>query len=91
MRNTDKLFLGAAVLLCIAGFFTAAYLWTPSDSAYVVGLQTRYIIPVLPMILLLLRVPAVSCRKDITDFLTVTAVLANAWYIVDALNVTLLT
>lgn len=90
MRNTDKLFLGAAVLLCIAGFFAAAYLWTPSGSAYVVGLQTRYIIPVLPMLLLLLRMPAVSCRKDISNFLTVAAVLANVLYFTDALNVTLL-
>lgn len=90
MRNTDKLFLGAAVLLCIAGFFAAAYLWTPSDRAYVVGLQTRYIIPVLPMLLLLLRMPAVSCRKDISNFLTVAAVLANVLYFTDALNVTLL-
>ncbi|MGN0571712.1 MAG: DUF2142 domain-containing protein [Candidatus Fimenecus sp.] len=89
MRNTDKLFLGAAVLLCIAGFCAAAFLWTPSNESYVVGLQTRYIIPVLPMILLLMRVPSLSCRKDITNFLTVTAVLANALYIVDALNVTL--
>lgn len=90
MRNTDKLFLGAVVLLCIAGFFAAAYLWTPSDRAYVVGLQTRYIIPVLPMILLLLRVSSISCRKDITNFLTVTAVLVHALYIVDALKVTML-
>lgn len=90
MRNTDKLFFGVAVLLCIAGFCAAAYLWTPSGSPYVVGLQTRYIIPVLPMILLLLRVPSVSCRKDITNFLTVAAVLANALYIVDALKVTML-
>ena len=91
IRNTDKIFLGGAILLCIAGFCAAAFLWTPNVETYVFGLQTRYMIPVLPMILLLLRVPAVSCRKDITDFLTVTAVLANALYIVDALNVTLLT
>lgn len=90
MRNTDKLFFGATVLLCIAGFFAAAYLWTPQGSAYVVGLQTRYIIPVLPMLLLLLRMPAVSCRKDITNFLTVAAVLANVLYFTDALCVTLL-
>ncbi|MGN0519557.1 MAG: DUF2142 domain-containing protein [Candidatus Fimenecus sp.] len=90
MRNTDKIFLGSSILLCIAGFCAAAFLWTPVFESYVVGLQTRYIIPVLPMLLLLLRVPALSCRKDITNFLTVTAVLTNALYIVDALNVTML-
>ena len=79
------------LILWILFVTAAAFLWTPNGETYVFGLQTRYMIPVLPMILLLLRVPAVSCRKDITDFLTVTAVLANAWYIVDALNVTLLT
>lgn len=90
IRNTDKIFLGGVSLLCIAGFCAAAFLWTPIGESHVFGLQTRYMIPVLPMILLLLRMPAVSCRKDITNFLTVTAVLANALYIVDALNVTLL-
>ena len=90
MRNTDKLFFGASILLCIAGFCAAAFLWTPIEETCVFGLQTRYIIPVLPMILLLLRVSSISCRKDITNFLTVTAVLVHALYIVDALQVTML-
>lgn len=88
-RATDKIFYSATALLCIAGFCAAAFLWTPYTSDYVVGLQTRYILPILPMLLLLLRMPSVSCRKDMTNFLTVAAVTANALYIVDALNVTL--
>lgn len=90
MRRTDKLFLGAGTLLCIAGFCAAAYLWTPNNESYVVGLQTRYILPVLPMILLLLRVPPLKLKKDITAFLSVAFVLGHVFYIVDALNVTLL-
>lgn len=89
-RATDKIFYGAAVLLCIAGFCAAAFLWTPATSPYVDGLQTRYILPVLPMILLLMRNSALCCRKDITNFLTIAAVLTNGLYLVDALQVTLL-
>ena len=90
MRKIDKLFLATAVLLCIAGFSAAAYLWTTTDVTFVEGLQTRYILPALPMLLLLFRIPAVSWRKDITNFLTVAMVVTNALYIVDALKVTLL-
>lgn len=90
LRRTDKLFLGAGILLCIAGFCAAAYLWTPNNASYVVGMQPRYILPVLPMLLLLLRVPSLKLKKDITSFLSVAFVLGHIFYFVDALNVTLL-
>lgn len=91
MRNTDKWFMIPVVLLTIAGFCAASYLWTPIGSTAIQGLQTRYIIPVLPLILLSLQTSALTCRKSITNFLTVSLVVTNAFYIVDALNAILLT
>lgn len=91
MRNTDRIFMIPVILLTTAGFCAASYLWTPIDATAIFGLQTRYIIPVLPLILLCLRNSALTCRKSITNFLTVSLVVTNAFYIVDALNAILLT
>lgn len=91
MRSTDKCFMGSVVLLTIAGFCAAAYLWTPVAANSIQGLHTRYIIPVLPLILLSLRNSALVCRKNITGFMTVSLVVTNLFYIVDALRVIMFT
>ncbi len=90
MRNSDKLFYSAVVLLTIVGFCAAAYLWTTLQANYVEGLQARYIIPVLPLILLLLRNRTLVYRKDLTAFITTGLVVTNIFYIVDALNIILI-
>ena len=78
-------------LLTIAGFCAASYMWTPIDAVSIQGLQTRYIIPILPLILLSLRNSALTYRKNLTNFLTVSLVVTNAFYIVDAFNAIMLT
>ncbi len=91
MRNTDKYFMIPVALLTIAGFCAASYMWTPIDAVSIQGLQTRYIIPILPLILLSLRNSALTYRKNLTNFLTVSLVVTNAFYIVDAFNAIMLT
>lgn len=91
MRNTDKWFMIPVALLTIAGFCAASYLWTPIDATAIQGLQTRYIIPILPIILLCLRNSALTYRKNITNFITVSMVVTNLFYIVDAFRVIVLT
>lgn len=91
MRNTDKWFMIPVILLTIAGFCAASYMWTPIDATSIQGLQTRYIIPILPMVLLSLRNSALTYRKNITNFLTVSMVITNVFYIVDAFNAIMLT
>lgn len=90
MHKLDKGFIVPVVLLTIAGFCAAAFTWVIIGETYVSGLQTRYILPVLPLILLLMRSDTIVCRKDITNLLTVALVLTNAFYIVDLLRVILL-
>lgn len=91
MRNTDRCFMIPVVLLTIAGFCAASYLWTPIGAIAIEGLQTRYIIPILPLILLSLRNSALTHRKSITEFLTVSLVITNIFYIVDAFRAIMLT
>lgn len=91
MRNTDRYFMIPVVLLTVAGFCAASYLWTPIDATAIQGLQTRYIIPILPLILLSLRNSALTHRKSITEFLTVSLVVTNIFYIVDAFRAIMLT
>lgn len=89
MRPLDKTVMWSAVLLTAAGFCAAAFLWTNANSATVAGLQTRYILPVLPLILLLLRNDALVCRKDITGFITSGFVVTHVFYITDLLQTVL--
>lgn len=89
MRPLDKTVMWSAVLLTAAGFCAAAFLWTNANSATVAGIQTRYILPVLPLILLLLRNDALVCRKDITGFITSGFVATHVFYITDLLQTVL--
>lgn len=87
MRKTDNIFILLVVLAVIAGFCAAAFLWTQTEYDYIWGIQTRYVLPILPLILLLFRNAPIACKKDITSFLINGLVLINGLYIVDALNV----
>lgn len=87
MRKTDNAVIGVVVLATIGAFGLAAVLWTQTSYDYIWGIQTRYVLPILPLILLLFRNAPVICKKDITGFLLNALVLANGLYMVDALNV----
>lgn len=89
MRGVDRTVMWGAVLLTAAGFCAASFLWTKAGTSYVTGIQTRYILPVLPLILLLLRNDALVSRKDITAFLTTGFVVIHTFYLTDLLKVVL--
>ncbi len=89
MQPLERTVMWSAVLLTVAGFCAAAYLWTSVDSACVNGIQTRYILPTLPLILLLLRNNTIIHRKDVTGFLTSGFIMLHAFYITDLLTTVL--
>ncbi len=90
MRNRDKFVFALIVVLLTIGFLAAGFLWTQPDSPYITGVETRYILTVMPLILLLLRNRTLVCKKDITAFLTTAFILTNILYLVDLFKVILL-
>ena len=61
-RGRSKVVLGLVLLVIVAGISLAEYvIWTPVGVAQVGGLQSRYYLPLLPFVVLLL--PQASARS----------------------------
>lgn len=61
------IFFGIIILLYMAG-----YTWTPNTSTIIEGVQGRYLLPIMPLGLLLLRNRSLVYKKDITRSLMFT-------------------
>lgn len=74
-RWTMGLVVASVAMLMVA----AALVWTPINAVTVFGIQGRYLLPVLPMILLLLGEQNAFCaRRDVSRGVRAAAVFASA-------------
>ena len=89
-RTSDKI-ISIAIIISVAflALFTMMLAWTPDTSLFVQGVQGRYYIPVLPLLLLLLRNQNITVKKPIYPKLIFSAVLLNAWALINVMEIVL--
>lgn len=77
IKPRTKFLLGliCAAVFCI--FVVVAYTWTPQGESIIEGVQGRYLIPILPIFLLLFRNRNLTFKKDISRKLMYTMCLVN--------------
>lgn len=80
------LVLGSIVLVAVGMFIG----WTPNDSGVIEGIQGRYFIPVLPMIMLILRNKTIVIKKEIDRGVIMGAVMINLLMLIYAFGVCVL-
>ena len=72
-------------LLLMAGttiflvFLTMFLMWTPANYHHILGVQGRYFLPAVPLLLLLLQSRNISCRKDLSPYLIFAAFSLQAF------------
>lgn len=82
--------LAIAVLTVLAVMTTMLVGWTSSVSKTVEGVQGRYLLPVAPLALLVLRSPHFATKKDMTRFYGGVVAVLQALTLMDILDVILL-
>lgn len=87
IRPRRKVLFGIVFLICAALLFSIFYLTTITDTSssatLILGMQGRYFIPILPLLLLLLRVNRFHYKYDWSCFLPVVFFLFNYSYFID--------
>jgi uncharacterized membrane protein len=74
------------ILLVIAGVFYAAFTWTPIVSDRIEGIQGRYFLPILPLIMLLCCQKTFITRKDDCRRFLMIAVFCNSFLLMEVFS-----
>lgn len=84
IKGKDKLLFIVFIIVIVTALYTAGFLWTSVGKDIIQGVQGRYIIPFIPIILLLFRMKKVR-RTRINDrilmFSIITAQIYTIYYI----------
>lgn len=87
----QKIWIGilvfGSILLISIGMFAG---WTPNDSGVIEGIQGRYFLPLLPMILLVLQNKTIVVKKRLDQFIVMGAVTINMLMLMYAFSVCIL-
>lgn len=85
LRRTDKGMLLAIVIASVLALFLASLTWTPIGSSTIQGIQGRYFLPLLPLLMLVLRTPRIRVQAGFerslmtAQHLTVMMLLCNCF------------
>lgn len=84
IKRKDKFLFIAFIITIVIALYTAGFLWTSVGKDVIQGVQGRYIIPFIPIILLLFRMKKVR-RTRVNDrilmFLIITAQIYTIYYV----------
>lgn len=76
VKNKDRIAIGSICLIVIAGIAAALLLsWTPKDSNVIEGIQGRYFLPILPLILFAARNKIITFQKKMDNHLFLSIVV----------------
>ncbi len=68
-----KKVIASVCMLCVCGvLLVVIFSWTPTRYTLLWGLQGRYFLPILPLLLLVMQNGFISIKKDITPYLILT-------------------
>ncbi|MDO4731261.1 MAG: DUF2142 domain-containing protein [Clostridia bacterium] len=79
ISTKTKSYFTAISLMLFFAFLVVAYTWTTNADSTIRGVQGRYFIPVLPLILFLFRSDNLTFKKDITGKLHFSMALVNVF------------
>lgn len=81
--NGYKIGLAAICLFTCAGIFYAAFAWTANTADMIQGVQGRYFLPLLPLVLILLRQKQLQPKRSLDSSLTFAAAFINVFVLLE--------
>ena len=86
--NIWQRLLAAGIFVCTLGILVVGCItWTPMDYNYIWGFQGRYLLPVLPLLLLAGQTKHISASKDISPFILYSVFSLNIFTLLNAIIV----
>ena len=74
------------ICLCVTGVLLVVTLsWTPANNPTIWGMQGRYLLPILPLVLLILQGKNITLEKDITKHIAFTMCMLQFFVLLNAL------
>lgn len=89
LRKRDRIGMGAAFLLVFAAVVYAAITWTPVSYTTIYGIQGKYLMPAMPLLLLACKNRVITVTKDIFRYICFVMVFTDIFVVLNALTVIL--
>ena len=87
LKTVDKFVPSAIAFATFAAIVCACIMWTPTNYDFLWGFQSRYILPVLPMVLLWLNSDKLQKKADSFGFTVCASLLLNSLAVINAMVV----
>ena len=89
LSKKERFGIGFAFLLVLAAVVYVAVSWTPVSYTALYGLQGKYLLPALPLLLLFCKNKVITVKKDIFNFICFIMCFTDVFVILNALTVIL--